>query len=74
MRALVPAATRFVVLANPDDALFEVSMRDPEAAARAIGLQVQGLMSYGVNAAAETLAVLKGTLRGLGAPIRFRFR
>jgi len=42
LRALVPAATRVAVLVNPaDTANAETQMRDVEAAARPLGLQIQ---------------------------------
>ena len=42
LRKLVPAAVRVAVLVNPDDAqITEAILRDVEAAARAIGLQIQ---------------------------------
>ena len=44
LRELVPAATRVAVLVNPTAAApAETTMRDAEAAARAVGLQVQAL-------------------------------
>jgi putative ABC transport system substrate-binding protein len=41
LRELVPAAVRVAVLVNPANAQTETTMRDVEAAARAIGLQLQ---------------------------------
>jgi putative tryptophan/tyrosine transport system substrate-binding protein len=42
LRELVPAATRIALLVNPADAATaETTVRDVEAAARAIGLQIQ---------------------------------
>ena len=44
LRELVPAATRVAVLVNPANAEFtEPTLRDVEAAARAMGLQIQVL-------------------------------
>jgi putative tryptophan/tyrosine transport system substrate-binding protein len=44
LRQLVPAATRVAVLVNPAFAtLTEATLRDVEAAARAMGLQIQVL-------------------------------
>jgi putative tryptophan/tyrosine transport system substrate-binding protein len=44
LRELVPAAARVAVLVNPSDAsAMESTLRDVEAAARAIGLQIQVL-------------------------------
>ncbi len=44
LRALVPAATRVVVLVNPANARnTETTLRDMEPAARAMGLQIQVL-------------------------------
>ena len=44
LRELVPAAARVAVLVNPaDDASAETQLRDVEAAARAMGLQIQVL-------------------------------
>jgi putative ABC transport system substrate-binding protein len=44
LRALVPAATRVAVLVNPANVTFtESTVRDVEAAARALGLQIQVL-------------------------------
>src|SRR5262249_56560422 len=44
LRALVPAATRVVVLVNPAQATnTESTLREVEAAARAMGLQIQVL-------------------------------
>ena len=44
LRELVPRVARVAVLLNPDDALrTESSLRDVQAAARAMGLQVQTL-------------------------------
>jgi hypothetical protein len=41
LRELVPAAVRVAVLVNPANAQTETTLRDVEAAARAIGLQLQ---------------------------------
>jgi putative ABC transport system substrate-binding protein len=43
LRELVPTATRVAVLVNPASAATEITSRDVEAAARAIGLQIQVL-------------------------------
>ena len=59
LRELVPAATRVAVLVNPANAAnTETTLRDVEAAARAIGLQIQVLnasTSREINAAFATL-------------------
>jgi putative ABC transport system substrate-binding protein len=58
LRELVPAAARVAVLVNPADAASsETTMKDVEAAARAIGLQIQVLKastSREINAAFAT--------------------
>ena len=58
LHELVPAATRVAVLVNPADAASaETTVRDVEAAARAIGLQIQVLKastSREINAAFAT--------------------
>jgi len=57
LRELVPAATRVAVLVDPTGSDAEASLRDVEAAARAIGLQIQVLnasTSHEVNAAFTT--------------------
>src|SRR5262249_49720564 len=57
LRELVPAATRVAVLANPAGPAPEAMLRDVEAAARAMGLQVQVLnagTSPEINAAFAT--------------------
>ncbi len=41
LRELVPAAARIAVLVNPTDPHTETTLRDVQAAARAIGLQIQ---------------------------------
>jgi putative ABC transport system substrate-binding protein len=47
LRELVPAATRVAVLVNPaDTASAETTMRDVEAAARAIGFQIQVFKAF----------------------------
>ena len=43
LREMVPAATRVAVLVNPSNASSESTVRDMEAAARAMGLQIQVL-------------------------------
>ena len=43
LRELVPAATRVAVLINPNGSTAETTLRDVEAAARALGLQIQVL-------------------------------
>jgi putative tryptophan/tyrosine transport system substrate-binding protein len=58
LRELVPAATRVVVLVNPANAMnTETTLRDVEAAARAIGLQIRVLKastSHEIEAAFAT--------------------
>jgi ABC-type uncharacterized transport system substrate-binding protein len=60
LRELVPAAARVAVLANPDDAAAtQTTLRDVEAAARAMGLQIQILnasTSVEINAVFATFA------------------
>ena len=60
LRELVPAATRVAVLVNPANAATaEATLRDVEAAARAMGLQIQVLnasTSREIDAAFATLA------------------
>src|SRR5262245_45235670 len=54
LRELVPAATRMAVLVNPANPNTEPTVRDAQAAARAMGLQVevlQGRTSEEINAA-----------------------
>src|SRR5215831_18491790 len=41
LRAMVPGAARFAVLVNPTNPALETTVRDVEAAARAMGLQIQ---------------------------------
>jgi putative ABC transport system substrate-binding protein len=59
LRQLVPAATHLAVLVNPAFAtLTEITLRDVEAAARAMGLQIQVLSantSREIDAAFETI-------------------
>jgi putative tryptophan/tyrosine transport system substrate-binding protein len=58
LRELVPAATRVAVLVNPAGPAPETTLRDVEAAARAIGLQIQVLnagTSGEINAAFASL-------------------
>jgi putative ABC transport system substrate-binding protein len=59
LRALVPAATRLAVLVNPANATHaETTLRDIEAAARTMGLQIQVVnadTSRQIDAAFETL-------------------
>ena len=57
LRELVPAATRIAVLVNPAGPGFEITLRDVEPAARAMGLQIQALnasTSSEINAAFAT--------------------
>jgi putative ABC transport system substrate-binding protein len=57
LRELVPAATRVAVLVNPAGPGFEITLRDVEPAARAMGLQIQALnasTSSEINAAFAT--------------------
>jgi ABC-type uncharacterized transport system substrate-binding protein len=57
LRELVPAATRVAMLVNPAASVAETMLRDVEAAARAIGLQIQVLnasTSRDINAAFAT--------------------
>src|SRR5262249_35075951 len=60
LRELVPSASRVAVLVNPANATnVETALKEVGAAARAIGLQIQGLNASTVreiNAAFETLA------------------
>jgi ABC-type uncharacterized transport system substrate-binding protein len=60
LRDLVPAATRVAVLVNPAEAtIAEATLRDVEAAARGMGLQIQVVnvsTSREINAAFATLA------------------
>src|SRR5262245_17142789 len=43
LRGLVPEATRIAMLVNPTGPTYEITVRDAEAAARAMGLQIQVL-------------------------------
>jgi ABC-type uncharacterized transport system substrate-binding protein len=57
LRELVPAATRVAMLVNPAASVAETMLRDVEAAARAIGLQIQvfnASTSRDINAAFAT--------------------
>jgi putative ABC transport system substrate-binding protein len=57
LRELLPAAARVAVLINPASPAAEVTMRDAEVAARALGLQIQVLRastSREINAAFAT--------------------
>ena len=57
LRELVPAATHVAVLVNPAGPGFEITLRDVEPAARAMGLQIQALnagTSSEINAAFAT--------------------
>jgi putative ABC transport system substrate-binding protein len=57
LRELVPSATRVAVLVNPAGPGFEITLRDVEPAARAMGLQVEVLnasTSREINAAFAT--------------------
>jgi ABC-type uncharacterized transport system substrate-binding protein len=60
LRELVPQAARIAVLVNPDDVtITEPTLRDAEAAARTMGLQIKVLnanTTREINAAFETLA------------------
>ena len=59
LREMVPAAARVAVLVSPHNASTETTLRDTEAAARAMGLQVQILnasTSGEIDAAFATLA------------------
>jgi len=60
LRELVPQAARVAVLVNPADGpITEATLRDAEAAARAVGLQIQVLnanTSREIDAAFETMA------------------
>jgi putative tryptophan/tyrosine transport system substrate-binding protein len=59
LRELVPAATRVAVLVNPTGDAIATTVRDVEAAARSMGLQIQVLhasTSREINAAFETFA------------------
>jgi putative ABC transport system substrate-binding protein len=58
LRELVPAATRIALLVNPTGSNPEATLKDVEAAARAMGLQIQVLhasSSHEINAAFATL-------------------
>jgi ABC-type uncharacterized transport system substrate-binding protein len=58
LRELVPAATRVAVLVNPAGPGYEITLRDVEPAARAMGLQTQVLnasTSGEINAAFATI-------------------
>jgi putative ABC transport system substrate-binding protein len=58
LRELVPAATRVAVLVNPAGPGYEITLRDVEPAARAMGLQIQVLhasTSGEINAAFATI-------------------
>ena len=57
LRELLPAAARVAVLINPASPAAEITMRDAEVAARALGLQIQVLhasTSREINAAFAT--------------------
>jgi putative ABC transport system substrate-binding protein len=56
LHELVPAAARMVVLINPTSAYAESTVQDAEAAARAIGLQVQFLKASTVGEINATFA------------------
>ena len=59
LRELVPGAARVAMLVNPDNAVAESAVKDVEAAARTMGLQVQVLnasTSREIDAAFATLA------------------
>jgi putative ABC transport system substrate-binding protein len=59
MRNLVPTATRVSVLVNPTGPNFETTLKDTQAAARAIGLEIQTLnasTSREINAAFTTFS------------------
>jgi putative tryptophan/tyrosine transport system substrate-binding protein len=60
LRELVPTAVRVAVLVNPDDAeVTSVTLQDVEAAARAMGLQIQVVRAStirGINAAFASFA------------------
>ena len=58
LRELVPAARRLAVLVNPAGPGYEITLRDVEPAARAVGLQIQVLnasTSREINAAFATI-------------------
>jgi putative tryptophan/tyrosine transport system substrate-binding protein len=58
LREMVPAARRLAVLVNPAGPGYEITLRDVEPAARAIGLQIQVLnasTSREINAAFATI-------------------
>src|SRR5262245_27488250 len=58
LHELVPAATRIAVLINPANPLAESTVRDVEAAARALGLQIQVLNASNgreIDAASQVL-------------------
>ena len=59
LRELVPGAARVAMLVNPDNAVADSAVRDVEAAARSMGLQMQVLnasTSRDIDAAFATLA------------------
>jgi putative ABC transport system substrate-binding protein len=60
LRELVPRAARVAVLVNPADSNTESTLKDVEAAARGIGLQIQVLKA---NTSREIDAVLASSMR-----------
>src|SRR5262249_61301315 len=61
LRELLPGAARVAVFINPNNPTAEATMQELEAAARAMGLQVQGLTS---RRGREMAAVLESFARG----------
>jgi putative ABC transport system substrate-binding protein len=77
LRELVPAATRVAVLVNPTNPDFEFTLRNIEAAARAMRLQIQILnasSSRGINEAFATFVRERpdALLAGTGPPFTGR--
>jgi len=60
LRELVPAATRMAVLNDPTGSSAEIALRNVEAAARAMGLQIQ---VYNVNSSREIAAAFASFMR-----------
>jgi putative ABC transport system substrate-binding protein len=60
LRELVPAATRMAVLNDPTGSSAEIALRNVEAAARAMGLQIE---VYNVNSSREIAAAFASFMR-----------
>jgi putative tryptophan/tyrosine transport system substrate-binding protein len=72
LRELLPAASRVAVLINPASPAAEITMRDAEAAARAMGLQIQVLRastSREINAAFATFVNERPDAVFVGGPL-----